>query len=319
MERHGFFSNIRRHRRAALAAFATLVAFGALAIVLAGRRGEFETAILSAPIWLLLIAAALHLASLVTRSEAWHHCVRAAGGSAPRRLVYRAAGLGALAAVVSAQLGVATRIGALRRTAPNACPRLPVLLGAELPIVAVEMILAALFTFTLVGPLHLPIWTPLILIVGAAGAVGLLRRVACRRPRGLAAGLAALREFRGRGRLIALILAGIVAQVIRTWLVLRAVGVDTSIFSAIAILIVSVSLSPMPFGAGVGATATVLILGAHGMSATAAGGVLLTVTGTVGALCYAGWAGADHARGILRRQSAGDASTAVQLPGVAPA
>jgi hypothetical protein len=245
--------------------------------------------------------------------------MRAAGGSASRRLVYRAAGIGALASVLSAQLGVATRIGALRRTAPHACPRLPVLLGAELPIVAVEMVLAALFTFTLVGPLHLPLWAPLIVIACAIGAIGGLRRVARRRSFGPAAGLAALREFRGRGRLIAFVVAGIVAQVIRNWLVLRAVGVDASIFSAIAILIVSVSLSPLPVGAGVGATATVLILGAHGLSATAAGGVLLTVTGTVGALCYAGWAGADHALALLRRNYGANPSTSAPLPSAAPA
>ena len=91
----------------------------------------------------------------------------------------------------------------------------------------------------------------------------------------------AFRELRGRGRLIALVVLGILAQIARNWLVLHAVGVNTSILNAIAVLIVSVSLSPLPFGAGVGATATVLILGSHGLADTAAAGVLLTVTGTV--------------------------------------
>jgi hypothetical protein len=31
-----------------------------------------------------------------------------------------------------------------------------------------------------------------------------------------------------------------------------------------------------------------------GVSAAAAAGVLMTVTGTVGGLCFAAWAGADH-------------------------
>jgi hypothetical protein len=38
----------------------------------------------------------------------------------------------------------------------------------------------------------------------------------------------------------------------------------------------------------------VLILGANGVAATAAAGVLLTVTGTAGALTFASWAAADH-------------------------
>ena len=293
---------IRPRHRVALTLLGTALAFGALTFILVARRGQFTTAILTAPIWLLAIAAVLHLLSLVTRSEAWHFCVRAAGGRTPRRVVFRAAGIGAFASVVSAQAGVATRIGTLRRTAPQTCPRLPALVGAEVPIVAVEATLAALFTFTLVGPLHLPPWVPLLVIAATvAGLVG-LRRLACCRRSGLWLGLAALRELRGRGRLIVLVILGVVAQIARNLLVLHAVGVNTSIGSAIAVLIVSVSLSPLPIGAGVGATATVLILGAHGLSATAAGGVLLTVTGTAGALCYASWACSDHALEAVRNR-----------------
>ena len=55
---------------------------------------------------------------------------------------------------------------------------------------------------------------------------------------------------------------------------------------------------------GVGATATVLILGSHGLADTAAAGVLLTVTGTVAALCYAGWACGDHALVAVRTRRA---------------
>ncbi|HEX4035555.1 MAG TPA: lysylphosphatidylglycerol synthase domain-containing protein [Solirubrobacteraceae bacterium] len=290
--------------RAGFALVATLGAAGALIFVLVGRRGQFSTAVLTAPIWLLLIAALLHLASLVTRSEAWNFCMRSAGGSTPRRVVFRAAGLGALASVLSAQLGVATRIGTIRRTAPNTTPKAPALVAVEVPIVAVEAMLAALFTFTLIGPLNLPAWTPLLVIAAMIGVLLALRRVARRRRSGLWGGLAAVRELRGRGRLVALIVAGILAQIARNWLVLRAVGVDTSVLNAIAVLIVSVSLSPLPFGAGVGATATVLILGSHGLADTAAAGVLLTVTGTVAALCYAAWACGDHAFIAVRTRRA---------------
>jgi len=290
--------------RAGLALIATLGAAGALIFVLVGRRGQFSTAVLTAPIWLLLIAAVLHLASLVTRSEAWNFCMRSAGGSTPRRVVFRAAGLGALASVLSAQLGVATRIGTIRRTAPNTTPKAPALVAVEVPIVAVEAMLAALFTFTLIGPLNLPAWTPVLVIAAMIGVLLLLRRTARRRRSGLWGGLAAVRELRGRGRLVALIVAGILAQIARNWLVLHAVGVDTSLLNAIAVLIVSVSLSPLPFGAGVGATATVLILGSHGLADTAAAGVLLTVTGTVAALCYAAWACGDHAFAAVRMRRA---------------
>ena len=44
---------------------------------------------------------------------------------------------------------------ALRRGSPSQCPRVGALLAAEVPIVAVEVSLAALTSFTLLGPLGL--------------------------------------------------------------------------------------------------------------------------------------------------------------------
>jgi hypothetical protein len=44
-----------------------------------------------------------------------------------------------------------------------------------------------------------------------------------------------------------------------------------------------------------------MILGGNGLAITAAAGVLLTATGTAGALAFAGWAGIDHLAGLRRR------------------
>jgi hypothetical protein len=79
-------------------------------------------------------------------------------------------------------------------------------------------------------------------------------------------------------------------------MLLHAVGVDASFFDAIAVLIAVVSLSQLPVGPSVGAAAAVLILGGDGVAAAAAAGVLLTVTGTLGGLCFAAWAAADRLR-----------------------
>jgi uncharacterized membrane protein YbhN (UPF0104 family) len=290
-------------RRLLLTVLGTLVTIGVLAYVLAGRGSQFKAALVAAPIWLLALAAVLHLGSLVTRAEAWNGCVVAAGGTVPRRVVLRAAGIGSLASVISAQLGVALRIAALRRSAPETSPRIPAMMAAEVPIVAVETTLAALFMFTLVGPLHLPVWLPLVAIALMFAAIFGLRGVARRHRSGLWLGLAALRDFEGRRRLVGLVILEVLAQIARNWLVLRAVGVNASVFDAIAVLIVTVSLSPLPIGPSVGAAATVLILGSHGVAATTAGGLLLTVTGIVGALSFAAWACADHLLARLRRSA----------------
>ena len=80
---------------------------------------------------------------LIARSEAWHVCVGAAGGSVNRRRLYRAASVGYLGNVFNGNFGLAVRIAALRRSAPSDSPRPSVLVAAELPILVIEGALAA--------------------------------------------------------------------------------------------------------------------------------------------------------------------------------
>jgi hypothetical protein len=201
--------------------------------------------------------------------------------------------MGVLGGLLNAQAAVAARIGALRRSSPDVSPRVPTLVAAEFPILAVEAMLAALASFTLVGPLGLPWWVPLIClaVIGAASAG--LRQVALRKGRELWRGLAIVRSLAGGSRLIGFVLVAVFAQIFRNWLLLHAVGVNASFFDAIAVLIAVVTLAQLPVGPSVGAAAAVLILGSDGVAAAAAAGVLMTATGTVGGLCFAAWAGAD--------------------------
>ena len=288
-------------RRAALSLLGALAVTGALAFVLAGRRGEFAAALRSAPISLLVLATALQVVALLARSEAWRVCVKSAGGTVSRRLLFRAAGVGYLASVVNGSLGMAARIASLRRVAPLSSPRVPALLAAEVPIITVEVALAAIFSFTLVGPLGVPWWVPVIAVAIMAVAIAALRRVSERHRTGLWAGLAVLRK-QGRFRMIAFVLLAVCAQIARNWLMLHAIGVNNSVFDSMALLIVMFTVGQLPIGPSAGTAAAVLILGAHGVAVTAAAGVLLTVSGTVGSLCYAAWAITD--RIVARRLSA---------------
>jgi hypothetical protein len=170
----------------------------------------------------------------------------------------------------------------------------PALIAAEVPILAIEGALAALASFTLVGPLGLPWWLPLLLFGVAVLLVAGLRNAARRWREGFWSGLAVLRSAQGRSGIVALVLLAVFAQIARNWIMLQAVGVDASVFDATAALIAMVVLSQLPVGPSVGAAAVVLILGAHGAALAAAAGVLLTATGTLGALAYAGWAGIDR-------------------------
>jgi uncharacterized membrane protein YbhN (UPF0104 family) len=100
---------------------------------------------------------------------------------------------------------------------------------------------------------------------------------------------------------VAFVLVAVFAQIFRNWMLLHAVGVHASFFDAIAVLIAVVTLSQLPTGPSVGAASAVLILGHDGVAATAAAGLLLTATGTIGGLCFAAWSGADH---IFTRRAA---------------
>lgn len=279
--------------RRALTIFATLAVCVVLAIALTGKSASFTSALDAAPLWLLGLAAGLQLLALLARTEAWHACVHATGAKVSRKRLYRASSVGSVTSVANGQLGVAARIATLRRTCPRDSPHVPALLAAELPILATEGALAALTSFTLVGPLGLPWWLPLVWLAAMAGVGVGLCALARARQRGPWTGLAVLRSLDGRSRVVGLVLVAVLAQIARNWLVLRSTGINVSLFDSIAVLIAIVTISQLPLGPGVGAAATVLILGTHGVAAVAAAGVLLTATGTCGALCFAGWAAID--------------------------
>jgi uncharacterized membrane protein YbhN (UPF0104 family) len=280
-------------RRLGLSVLGALTVTAVLAFVLAGRRGQFDAALHSAPISLLVLAVLLQIVALLARSEAWNICVRAAGGTVSRRSLFGAAGLGYLASVINGSVGMAARILSLRRIAPQRVPGVPALVAAEVPIITVEVALAAIFSFTLIGPLGLHWWVPAIAVAATIGALAALRRISERHRTGLWAGLAVVR-IRGRARMIAFVLVAVCAQVARNWLMLHAIGVNVSVLDAMALLIAMFTVGQLPIGPSTGPAAAVLILGHHGIAAAAAAGVLLTVTGVVGSLCYAAWAVTDR-------------------------
>ena len=294
-------SMLRRHPTAVSLAGGSVVAV-ALAIGLAGHGHEFLVALGSAPFWVLGVAVALHVLWLFTRSEAWAVSIDAAGGTVSRKCLYHASSLGYLGNIFNGQFGLAVRIGALRRSAPTECPKASVLLTAELPIVVVEIALAAIFSFTLVAPLGVPWWAPLVAFAAVAAVFVGMQRVARNRRSGIWRGIAVLRETKGSGRIVALVCLAVVIQIARNWLLLNWSGVDASVFDSTALLIGLAVVGLLPIGPSLGAATAVLILGTNGVAASAAAGALLTATAAAGALCVASWALID--RLWMRRETA---------------
>jgi uncharacterized membrane protein YbhN (UPF0104 family) len=60
-----------------------------LAWALSGRRQEFADALSAADWWVLVATVLLQIGALVSRSEAWHLTIPAAGGTVARRVLYR--------------------------------------------------------------------------------------------------------------------------------------------------------------------------------------------------------------------------------------
>jgi hypothetical protein len=169
--------------------------------------------------------------------------------------------------VLNGQLGVAARIAALRRSSPEVSPQVPTLIAAEFLILAVEATLAALSSFTLIGPLGLPWWLPLIGVAVFVTASAGLRQLALRKGRELWRGLAVVRSLGHGSRMVGFVVVAVLAQILRNWLQLHAVGVDASFLDAIAVLIAVVVIGQLPVGPTGGAAAAVLILGRQGVAA----------------------------------------------------
>ncbi len=242
-----------RRRRTPLTIAGTVAVAALLAAVLAGRRAEFTHALSSVSMAVLAGTALLQVVALVSRSEAWHLTIEAAGGTVTRRVLYRASSFQVLGGVLNGHLGVAARIAALRRSSPDTCPQVPTLVAAEFPILTVEAMLAAAASFTLVVPLGLPWWLPLVVLAVVALVSAGLRQLALRKGRELWRGLAVLRTFGGGSRVVGFVLIAVFAQILRNWILLRAVGVDASLLDATAVLIAVVTLGQLPVGPAVGA------------------------------------------------------------------
>src|SRR3954454_5264259 len=272
----------RRHR-VVVAVAGAIVTAGLLGAVLAGRRDEFRTAISSAAWWILAVTVVLHVVALLSRSEAWHLSIEAAGGRVARRVLFRASSAQVLGSLLSGQLGAAARILALRRSRCQHCPQLRTLVAAEMPILSVEATLAALASFTLVAPLGLPWWLPVVGTAVVVAVAAVLRRFARSDGGAFWRGLSVVRSLRGGGRVVGFVLIAVACQIARNWLLLHAAGFDATVFDATSVLIAVVTLGQLPVGPAVGAAAAVLILGGDGVAGAAgARGGLTRPTGAGG-------------------------------------
>jgi uncharacterized membrane protein YbhN (UPF0104 family) len=111
----------------------------ALVVLCAVRRHDLAAAIGGVPPQALGVLAALHLASLVARSEAWRLSLAALAGTPPPRAAIHAANAGAfVAGALEAHAAMPARVALLRRLAPHQLPHPTHIAVADVPILLLE-------------------------------------------------------------------------------------------------------------------------------------------------------------------------------------
>lgn len=265
------------------------------------RRHDLATAAGAVPPQALVALAALHLASLVARSEAWRLSLAALAGAPPSRAAIHAANAGAfVAGALEAHAALPARVALLRRLAPHQLPHPTHVAVADLPILLLEAAGAAVLLGA-AGAWWAPVGA-LALLLGARWAGG---RRATR-------GLAVLADVRRRAALAVLVGCIVGCGLARVWLVLAVAHLDASPAAAAVAFAAMGVFGLLPLGPSAPPGALLVVSGGAGASALAAG-LALSATSLAAVLVYAG------ALALARARLAGDRAQAglepVQLEG----
>jgi hypothetical protein len=256
----------------------TAVGVGALLVLCAVRRHDLVAAIGGVPPQALVALAALHLASLVARSEAWRLSLAALAGTPPSRAAIHAANAGAfVAGALEPHAALPARVALLRRLAPQQLPHPTHIAVADVPILLLEAAGAAAL-LAVAGAW----WAP----AGALAALFAARLAAGRRA---TRGLAILADVRRRAALAVLVGCIVGCGLARVWLVLAVAHLDASPAAAAAAFAALGVLGLLPLGpsappaallvvgGGTGALVAGLALSATSIAAVAVYGVVLAV------------------------------------------
>lgn len=266
-----------------------LVVIGILAYLLVEHGHDIvETARRMQPLQLIAVAG-LALLTLVARTEAVTACLRAMD-TRPRRVdIHAANSLTFLASTINHYASAIVRGALVKRLDPKRSPTIPQMVVIDTATGLIEALVIALLIVVSAETLKLAWWIPLLVLL--AGVVALVIAVGTRRRFAhvqLLRGLDVFADPRQRIVVAALMLTVIAAQVVRTLIVLRAVGLHPSLAQAVATFVAGGVLSSLFAGPGAGtAGGPLLVFGSRSLAASAAAGLILSVTMLVAGIVYA--------------------------------
>ncbi len=272
---------------AAVSSIAVLGILGALCVTHADEVGAAFAAV---PAWAVAAAIALHVMTLVLRSEAWRVTLAAAGGETLSRRAVHVSNAGAfVAGAVQSHAALPARVALLRRLAGPQAPRAGQICVADVPIFALELCATALLLAAGVVIAGHGSWWVAPIAVGVAVAVLAGARLAPKRfsQRTSVRGLAVLADRDRRGPLAVLVAAIVGLTVARIWLVLLVCGLPHGLGEVAWVFAALGVFGLLPIGPGAPPGATLAALGTASVGATVAAGLLLGASSIVAVLAYA--------------------------------
>lgn len=266
-----------------------LVVIGVLVYLLASHGSQIEKAARRTSFADLVIVTLLALLTLLARTEAVVSCLNAMG-SRPRRLdIHAANSLTFLAALINHYVSSVVRAALMRRLDRERSPTIPQMLMVDTSTTLIEALVVAVLIVISASVLKLQWWIPVLVVAAGLAGVGVALLVRRRFAHlQLFRGLDVLAHSRQRTIVAGLMVIVIGTQVVRTLVVLRAVGLHPSLLQAVATFVAAGVLSSVFAGPGAGtAGGPLVVFGHNSLAASAAAGLELSITTLIAGILYA--------------------------------
>lgn len=287
----------------------TLGSVALLVILLLPHRSSISTALANAPAGTVTLLTLLSLVALALRTETWRVALNAAGRHPPRADLHAANGGAFVVGVVNHYVAMWVKIWLLRRMEGERAARLLQLVAVDFAGLILEVI--AVTGLVIYAAFHVAVawWVPVLMLLGAAAMVFLALVLRRRYPDHHAVqGLSVLLRGSYGWRVVALLALVFAAQILRTWLALRAVGLDLPISYGVLVFVVTGVLGALPSGIAAAPTAaSLIVLSSHGVGAAAGSGVLVTASLLLATVLYGAAAAAIF--WLARRRRAAGVAT----------
>jgi hypothetical protein len=275
--------------RLALSFLGPLVIVGVLAYLLASRGHDVQRAANRVSFGELALVTLLALLTLVARTEAVVACLTAMDHRPSRVDIHAANSLTFLASFINHYVSSIVRGALVKRLDPDRAPTIPQMIMVDMATTLIEGLVVAILIVISAGALKVAWWIPVLLVLAGiaaiAGALVLRRRFA---RHNVFRGLDVLAHSRHRNLVAVLMVIVICTQVARTLIVLRAVGLHPSLLQAVATFVAAGVLSSLFAGPGAGTAGGPLLIFGHGsLAASAAAGLVLSITTLLGGVLYA--------------------------------